>query len=84
MHGLLPHLATVVQACRMAAKVSVMDIASIARVDPSTVYRFERGRAWPRDPDVLLAAYGTIEDCHPSVLWQRALNRWLKAEGVDA
>lgn len=82
--ALLPHLAAVARECRQAADATVWDIADAAGVNTSTVYRFERGCAWPKDPDMLLAAYGVIEDCHPAELWERALRRWRQGQDVGA
>jgi hypothetical protein len=77
--GLLPHLAHVVYACRLAAGATVLDVAHRAGVDASTVYRFERARAWPRDPDTLLCAYAAENDDDPTDLWQQAIDAWRRS-----
>jgi hypothetical protein len=43
--------------------------------DPSTVYRFEKGR-WPRDADAIIDAYAQDLDIEPIEIWLRAVQMW--------
>jgi hypothetical protein len=52
-------------------------IAAALSTDQSSIYRFEQGKTWTRDPDRLVAAYADdldIED--PREIWELALRRW--------
>lgn len=45
--------------------------------DPSSVYRFEQGKGWPRDPDRMVNAYAKelgIADSRE--IWRLALDLW--------
>lgn len=46
-----------------------------ARSD-STIRRFERGEAWPRDPDAMVQAYARDLDLDPVEIWKDAVARW--------
>lgn len=53
--------------------------------DPSTVYRFESGKGWPRDPDRMVNAYAKecgLEDARE--IWRLAFDMWMeKGEAPD-
>lgn len=73
---LLPHLAKVAKCARKKARATTQEIAHDAHVDPSTVRRFERARAWPHNPDTLIAAYARRARRRPEDIWREALDRW--------
>lgn len=74
--SMLEHLAHAARAARRAAEASTLDVAAAARVDAATVRRFERARAWPRDPDALIAAYARASRCSSKTIWRDAVNSW--------
>ena len=70
-------LAEVCRAARDTASVSISAVAELARVDRSTIHRFETLGVWPRHPDVYIAAYAEalgLPDGRD--LWSIALNAW--------
>jgi hypothetical protein len=73
---MLAHLSAAAGSARREAGCSAAAIAIEAGVDPATVYRFERARAWPRDPDELVAAYARLVGMAPRDLWGEGLARW--------
>jgi hypothetical protein len=40
------------------------------------IARFERARAWPHDPDLLIDSYAQLCDLAPREIWQAAINAW--------
>lgn len=50
-------------------------VAAEISVDPSTVYRFEKGQ-WPQQPDLMVSAYASDLQIEPIELWERALRLW--------
>lgn len=72
---MLAALADELRGARQRAGVSTFEIAFFAGVDVSTVRRFERGRAWPRDPDQLVDAYARATRLAPHALWRAAIAR---------
>lgn len=71
-------LADALRATREAAKVSRNAIAKRLDVDPSTVFRLEKGAGLTRDVERYVAAYAElcgVEDGRQ--LWRDALNRWM-------
>jgi hypothetical protein len=52
-------------------------IGASASRDQSTIWRFEAGTTWPRDPDRIVEAYA--DDLHVSqaAIWQRAVELWI-------
>lgn len=57
--------------------VKQVRIAAAADTDQSTVFRFEQSGVWPRDLDVMLAAYAEALDLgDPRAIWDRALASW--------
>ena len=73
-------LAEVAREAREEAGVKHVMIAAALNMDQSSVSRFEKGEAWPRDADATIQAYGEELGIDPRVLWRRALERWM-AEG---
>jgi AcrR family transcriptional regulator len=69
---MLPRLAEAAVFARRARNASVDDIASALNASPATVYRFERGDAWPRDPDAMIAAYAKVLRVEPEMIWMLA------------
>jgi transcriptional regulator with XRE-family HTH domain len=52
-------------------------IAAAMSIDQSTIYRFEQGESWPRQADLVIAAYADdlgIEDARE--VWELALQMW--------
>lgn len=50
--------------------------STIKGVDQSTIARFEKHAAWPRDPDAIVQAYADDLDVAPADLWGAALDLW--------
>jgi hypothetical protein len=73
---MLPQLAKTARCARKNAGATTHEIAHDAHVDPSTVRRFERARAWPSDPDALITAYARHTNRKPKEIWRDALDRW--------
>lgn len=82
---MIKHLAAVAKQARESAdpKRKIIHIAVVADVDPSTIWRFEKGR-WPKDADKLIAGYATELEIDPIELWMRAISRWLEEESPNA
>lgn len=69
-------LARACTSARKAAGRRQVHVAASANVDQSTIGRFEKGNAWPRHTDRVVAAYADDLDVHPIELWQEALRLW--------
>lgn len=74
--SMLPFLAEAAKAAREGAGRKQVHVAAAADLDQSTIFRFERGRSWPTDPDRILRGYADDLELDVRVLWQDALNRW--------
>jgi hypothetical protein len=74
--SLLWHLARHARDLRHKAHAKPIDIAVLARVDLSTVYRFEGVKGWPRSIEALIVAYGMVSGIRPVDIWQTALDGW--------
>ena len=74
--AMIKALAAAAKEAREAAdpKRKIIHIAVVADVDPSTIWRFERGH-WPRNADDIIAAYAAELGLDPLELWKRALER---------
>jgi len=86
MHGLLVALKTVATRARLAAGRERRDIQHTARVDKTTIHRFEdpTNPAWPDKLPVLMTAYSR-ETGRPLIdLWQDALDQWQENEGTES
>jgi len=60
---------------RIAAGLSLMDIANRAGVSQSGIGRFEQGRGWRRDTNAIVAAYAHELGLQPEDIWRAALER---------
>jgi transcriptional regulator with XRE-family HTH domain len=69
-------LGIVAREAREARDRKQVHIAAVLGVNQMTVSRFEQGRAWPRDPDQIIAAYAEDLDLDPRDLWEEACRRW--------
>lgn len=70
-------LAQVAKQLREQAGRKQVHIAAAMSIDQSTIYRFEQGERWPRQADLIVAAYAEdlgIED--PRDIWQQAVDAW--------
>lgn len=61
---------------RIAAGRLQVHVAASANVNQSTIDRFEKGGAWPRDTDRFVNAYADDLDIEPVQLWDEALRLW--------
>ena len=68
------------QACRLVredAKLSQTRVAGEVGVRETSVYRFEIGSSWPRDPERYVNAYAKLAGLEdPRTVWMRALELW--------
>jgi transcriptional regulator with XRE-family HTH domain len=74
-------LATAAKRLREEQRRKQVHIAAALSIDQSSVYRFEAGNNWPRDPDAMIAAYAEdldIDDVRE--IWRLALELW-ESEG---
>jgi hypothetical protein len=76
-------LARTCREARLMARRKQVHIGASADVDQSTVNRFEKAIAWPRNPDRLVAAYADDLDVPPQALWRLALEAWEAAQAED-
>lgn len=74
--ALLHWLARTCRDARTAARRKQVHVGASADVDQSTVNRFEKAIAWPRNPDRLVAAYADDLDISSIDLWQAAIDLW--------
>ncbi|MCU1677919.1 MAG: hypothetical protein JWM93_2677 [Frankiales bacterium] len=75
-NSMLAALAWASRGARRQADVARWEVAALAGVDVATVSRFERAKAWPRDPDELVAAYAALAKVRPQEIWRAAVNAW--------
>ena len=52
-----------------------VDVAALARVNQSTIGRFERGRGWPRDTEVMVNAYSKALGMRRCDIWLHAIQK---------
>lgn len=52
----------------------MIDVAVEAGVSESTVHYFERGTAWRKDTDAIVAAYAKFAGLRSEDLWRRAVD----------
>jgi hypothetical protein len=77
-------LSKAASAARDEARRKQVHVAAGADVDQSTIWRFERAGAWPRNPDRVVAAYAEDLDITAFDLWEEALRLWREhREGVS-
>ena len=75
-------LGLVAREAREARGRKQVHIAASLSVNQETIGRFERGEAWPRNPDLTVVAYADDLDVDPRDLWGEAVRRW-RDEGHD-
>jgi transcriptional regulator with XRE-family HTH domain len=73
---MLPWIGAAARAAREARARKQVHIAATLGVDQGTIGRFEGGRAWPRDPDKVVAAYAEDLDMDPLEIWEAAVAEW--------
>lgn len=87
--SMLPFLAAAAVELRKAAERKQVHVAASANLDQSTIWRFERGESWPRDPDSIIGAYADDLGITAGEIWARGLGLWEAAsaptrpEGAD-
>lgn len=69
-------LARAARQARATAGRLQVHVAASASVNQSTIDRFEKGLAWPRNPDRVLKAYAEDLDVDSIDLWDAALRMW--------
>lgn len=72
----LQALAWAVRTTRTAAQVPRHVIAVDAGVNPATVARFERGEAWPWNPEPIVSAVAERAHVDPAEIWQAAVHAY--------
>jgi hypothetical protein len=77
-NSMLFWLAEAAKDARLAAKRKQVHVAASAGagVDQSTIARFEKHIAWPRDVDIIVQAYADDLDVAAVELWDQALKKW--------
>lgn len=60
---------------RLAADLTLLDVATVAGVGQTTVHRFENEGRFRLETDEIVAAYAQLLELDPSELWRRALER---------
>jgi len=74
--SMLPFLAAAAVELRTAAERKQVHVAASADLDQSTIWRFERGESWPRDPDQIIRAYAEDLGITAEAIWARGLGLW--------
>jgi len=77
---MLPHLATALRDAREKAGKKRSHAAAAADHDQSAITRFEKVKAWPRNPDQFVNAYAEVLGVDAIDLWALALARWKAAD----
>jgi hypothetical protein len=76
MSELLPYISAVCKETRKESGARVTGVADAAGYDSATtINRFERSVAWPRDPDAVVGAYAKGAKVSPFDLWDEAIRR---------
>jgi transcriptional regulator with XRE-family HTH domain len=83
-HTLLYWLGQTVREEREQRNRLQVHVAASVGVSQRTVARFESGVAWPRDPELLVEAYGDDLGVDPADLWERAIVRWRKESAGES
>ena len=84
LERLLPHLGEACKEARGEAGVRPTGVADLAGYNAiTTITRFEKGTAWPRNPDVVVNAYAATTGVSVFDLWGEALDRARKADPAD-
>lgn len=80
---LLPHLGLACKEARENAGVRPTGVADSAGYNAmTTITRFEKGTAWPRDPDVVVAAYSETTGVSVFDLWDEAIEQARKGKAA--
>jgi TPR repeat protein len=70
-------LAQAAKDLRERARRKPVHVAAAMSIDQSTIYRFEQGQNWPRDTDLVIAAYAEATKLKdPREVWDLALKMW--------
>lgn len=77
--GMIFWVATAAKAARQDAGLRQVHVAAAIDRDQATIFRFERGDAWPRDPDLILHGYELALELDPFDIWQAAVDLWRDA-----
>lgn len=75
-NSMLYWLAEAAKEARTAISRKQVHVAASADTDQSTVARFEKRIAWPRDPDRIVKAYADDLDFDSLDLWEQAVRMW--------
>lgn len=70
--AMLLQLGRVAREARAEADLRQIDIATAAGVSHEMISRLERGKSWPRNPDLIVAAYEKQCQLPDGELWRRA------------
>jgi hypothetical protein len=83
--SMLEWLAEAAATLRLAAepKRKQVHIAAGADVDQSTINRFEKAEAWPKNPDTIVRAYADDLDVDPIQIWEHALRLWAQNRAAN-
>lgn len=68
-------LGRVAKESRLAAGLTLLDVATVAGVGQTTIHRFETGDRFRVETDRIVDAYAELVDIDPADLWRRALER---------
>jgi transcriptional regulator with XRE-family HTH domain len=79
--SILPWIGLVCREAREGQGRLQVHVAARLGVNQATIARFERGQAWPRDPDQLVTAYADELDTESVELWADAVRRWQDERG---
>lgn len=60
---------------RLAANLTLLDVATVAGVGQTTIHRFELGERFRVETDRIVDAYAQLLDLEPAELWRRALEQ---------
>lgn len=71
-------LAYVCATRRIEGRRKQVHVAASLGVDQRTIGRFESALAWPRDADLIVAAYADDLDIDARHVWSEAINLWLR------
>lgn len=82
--ALLEELAKLAREGRQQSGKKQSHFAAAADVDQSTITRFEQGKAWPRHPERVVAAYAEVLGRDRWELWETALERARKSRNGGA
>jgi ribosome-binding protein aMBF1 (putative translation factor) len=79
--GMIHWLAMACRQAREEAGIPQMDIAAQIHRDPATIFRFEEGKRWPRNVDLIVQGYAECLGITSEKLWGEALRLRRRNEG---